>query len=178
MLRAETRPTHLALERRLGLQETPWSRERYAAFLRATLAVVSDLEDPIRAGLGARLAWRARAGLLRSDLAQLGEPAARPPAAGARAMATEDAFGAAYVLRGSEMGAPLIARELADRLALRDDQMSYLRPRSQGGPAWADFVAALDAFGVERQDARARVLAAAHETFAAFDRAFAREGFA
>lgn len=141
--------------------------------------MVSELEEPIRSGLDGLLSeWDGhRADRLRADLARLGAdaPQTRPSAP---ALDAAEAFGAAYVLRGSELGAPFIARALSERLRLDADAMTYLQPKHRAGCAWPDFVAALDAFGARRREDRPRVLQSADATFGAFERAFAREGFA
>jgi heme oxygenase len=178
-LRAATASTHRALERRLDAGGPGWSRERYACFLRATLDVVAHLEEPVADGLRPYLpGWHTRrAERLRADLARLGADAGcGAPAPGA--MAPAGAFGAAYVLRGSELGAPFIARAITACLDLRAEDMSYLHPGPGDGPTWPEFVAALDAFGARHPHDRPGVVAAAQHTFAAFERAFAREGFA
>lgn len=177
-LRTATRPVHQALEARLDLAGTSWSRDRYAAFLRATLAVVGPLEAPIAAAIGERFVrWdTSRADRLRRDLARLGAPSVVDAGSGP-AMTTAEAFGAAYVVEGSQLGARFIAAELARRLDLHDDALAYLRPREVMGPTWSEFVAALDAFGTEDPRSASRVEDAAARTFRAFERAFEREGF-
>jgi heme oxygenase (biliverdin-IX-beta and delta-forming) len=179
-LRAATQPTHAALERRLDLAGGSWTRARYAAFLRATLAVVAGLEAEVAHLLEDRLPrWEARrSARLHADLLRLGADA-RVEADGVRRPRTPaEAFGAAYVVQGSQLGAPFIARALADQLCLQEADMTYLRPQSAEGPVWTDFVAALNRFGRESPDARPQVLAAARRTFGDFERAFLREGFA
>ncbi|MET0554230.1 MAG: biliverdin-producing heme oxygenase [Vicinamibacteria bacterium] len=179
-LRAATQPTHAALESRLDLAGGRWTRVRYAAFLRATLAVVADLEAEVGALIGSRLPrWEARPSeRLRADLARLGADAQVESDDARRPRTAAQAFGAAYVLQGSQLGAPFIARALAAQLSLLEADMTYLRPPRAEGPAWADFVAALDRFGRESPDARPQVLDAARRTFGDFERAFLREGFA
>lgn len=180
-LRTATRPRHEALERRLDLGRADWSRGRYADFLRATLAVVDALEAPLARALSGRFErWdTTRAARLRRDLARLGAPTeVEPLADGPQPATTADALGAAYVLQGSELGAPYVATALSRRLGLSEDDMTYLRPPAAAGPSWPEFVAALDAFGREEPRSVERAVDAGLRTFGAFERAFARVGFA
>jgi heme oxygenase len=180
-LRTSTRPRHEALERRLGLGRADWSRARYVDFLRATLAVVDALEAPHARALSGRFERgdTTRAARLRRDLARLGALAdVAPLPGGPEPATTADAFGAAYVLQGSEQGAPFVAAALSRRLGLGEEDMTYLRPPTANGPDWPGFVATLDRFGQEDPRAVERTVDAGLRTFAAFERAFEREGFA
>lgn len=185
-VRALTRATHEDLERRLDLETGEWTRPKYAAFLRATLAVVAPLETPIAALLDGRFAFLdgrpGPAARLRHDLAALAEDADRGGVQGTtpRVATVADAFGAAYVLEGSRLGGRIIAETLESRLGLTPDQLTYLRPAGPGvGPRWRAFLESLDCFGRDAAPPdRDAVGIAAERTFAAFAEAFAREALA
>jgi len=184
-VRASTRLTHHALERRLDLASGRWTRATYTAFLRATLAVAAPIEVALDAHLqplfDSTLGLRPRAERLRHDLRSLGavtdvgEAPALPPIAGVAA-----ALGAAYVLHGSLLGGRGIAAALEEELGLSRDSLTYLAPPDLAlGPSWRSFTAVLDAFGhsaspIERE----QVVTTAERMFASFDAAFTREGFA
>ncbi len=184
-VRASTRLTHQALEQRLDLSSGQWSRSTYAAFLRATLAVVEPLEQAIDAQLrplfDASLGQGPRAARLRSDLQSIGASAEVHEAPSLpRIASVAEALGAAYVLVGSLLGGRIIAASLQEGLGLSRSCMTYLDPpRLALGPAWRAFTATLDAFGESSPaTAREQVVATAQQMFAAFDAAFTREGFA
>ncbi len=188
-LRSETRAAHEALEARLDRQGR-WSLPRYIAFLQATLAVVEPLQPGIARLLaphGVRLDEALDAPTrLRADLAALGAtPTLRdafgfdsPPLRDAA-----DAFGAAYVIEGSRLGARFIAAALREQLGLPAAQLNYLAPQTPADAAskarWPRLLAALDAYGeAAGEPARRRVLASAHAGFAAFDAAMRMHGVA
>lgn len=186
-LRSQTRAAHEALEARLDLQGC-WSRPRYIAFLQATLAVVG----PLHAGMAGLLAQHgvrldeevdARTRLC-ADLAALG---AAPPRHATCAVASPplrdaaDAFGVAYVIEGSRLGARFIAATLREQLSLPDAQLNYLAPLTPADASskarWPRLLAALDDYGeATGEQAQRRVLASAHATFAAFDAAMQAHG--
>jgi heme oxygenase len=184
-VRASTRPTHDALERRLDLASGGWTRATYAAFLRATLAVAAPIEAAVDAHLqplfDSTLGLRPRAERLRHDLHSIGasidvgEAPALPPVAGVAA-----ALGAAYVLHGSLLGGRGIAASLEEEIGLSRDSLTYLAPPHLAlGASWRAFTAALDAFGHSASPIeRDAVVVTAQRTFASFDAAFTREGFA
>lgn len=182
-LRSATHDAHVALEARLDLAGRPWTRDTYAAFLRATLAVVDAVEPAIRH-------WRLTHGSttdvippsqrLRHDLAALGDDRGIHAVPVPRIDDAATAFGAAYVLEGSRLGGQVIARTLESRLGLSAEAMTYLRPPDQPvGAAWRAFVNDLDAFGAAAPPASWRAAeACARAMFAAFGAAFTAEGLA
>ena len=178
LLRAATATTHRELEERMPLDDG-WSRERYAAFLRATLAVVDAVEPSIRRLLPDQPAGETPgADRLRHDLTLLHSDADVAPAPGLPRIDTPAAaFGAAYVLQGSMLGGIVIARRLQLDPDIPAGSLTYLRPSESAGAAWRDFVRRLDAFGAKAEAAeRHTAVAAARQVFASFEAAFSREG--
>ena len=180
-LRSATAGAHAALDGALMPPGARWTRERYVAFLQATLAVVSAAEPAVTAGLPdfAPCGERTRASRLRDDLVALGQRAFPPPSpAFADVPGAAAAYGTAYVLEGSQLGGRVIAGHVAGALALGDDGLAYLRPAgAPAGSRWKTFVAGLDAFGAVAGERDWDIAAAwASHTFAAFETAFRDEG--
>jgi heme oxygenase len=171
-LRSATRARHARLDEAI---DGAFTRDRYVAFLGASLAAVEGIEPAIERWrpAGAHPSRRER---LRADLRALGAPA--PVASDALAVADDsEAVGAAYVLEGSALGGQVLARRVV--AALGEVPMSYLAP--QGGPAtgarWKQFLAALERHGAATPaSAHARACAAACATFDRFADAFVRAG--
>jgi heme oxygenase len=180
-LRSATAHAHATLDGALLPPGAPWTRERYVAFLQATLAVVSAAEPAVAAVLPAFAPCGAatRTSRLRDDLAALGQQALAPPSpAFDRVPGAAAAYGTAYVLEGSQLGGRVIAGHVADALSVGDEALAYLRPAGvAAGTRWKAFVAELDAFGAVASERDWNVAAAwASHTFAAFDAAFRDEG--
>jgi heme oxygenase len=170
-LRRATRARHQRLDTAIT---GSFSRDRYVAFLRASLAAIDAIEPAIERWRPAGAApSRER---LRADLIALGEPA--PAAAAAEVLADIDAaLGAAYVLEGSALGGQVLARRV--EAALGDAPTRYLAPH--GGPAtgvrWRQFLVELERHGAAAPaSARARACAAACATFDRFIDAFVAAG--
>lgn len=182
VVRSTTRDVHEQLERRLSLDRGDWTVETYAAFLRATLAVVSRCEPAIAELLRGHLPMTdgttATARLL-DDLQALGAADAAPsnPRVPSIANAAE-AFGAAYVLEGSRLGGQVIAAALTERLGLGPQHLTYLCPPGVPvGPRWRAFVESLDRYGdAIGEPAWDAVTRTASDMFASFSDAFTREG--
>jgi heme oxygenase len=180
-LRSATAGAHAALDGALMPPGTCWTRDRYVAFLQATLAVVSAAEPAVAAVLPAfaPCGTPTRASRLRDDLVALGQRALAPPSpALAHVPGAAAAYGTAYVLEGSQLGGRVIAGHVAEALALGDEALGYLRPPGvAAGAQWKAFVADLDAFGAAAGERDWDVAAAwASHTFAAFEAAFRDEG--
>jgi heme oxygenase len=180
-LRSATAGAHAALDGALMPPGASWTRERYVAFLQATLAVVSAAEPAVNAVLPdfTPSGERTRASRLRDDLAALGQRVFPPPSpALARVPGAAAAYGTAYVLEGSQLGGRVIAGHVAGALALGDEALAYLRPAgAPAGSRWRTFVAGLDAFGAAASEHDWNIAAAwASRTFAAFEAAFRDEG--
>ena len=178
LLRAATAATHQQLEARMPLDDG-WSRQRYAAFLRATLAVVAAVEPRIRRLLPDPPAGETPgAERLRHDLTLLHDDADVEPAPGLPEIDTPAAaFGAAYVLQGSMLGGVVIARRLELDPNIPAGSLTYLRPAEAAGPSWRDFVRRLNAFGANAAAGeRHAAVASARQMFASFEAAFSREG--
>ena len=178
-IRSATRGAHARLEARLDRQGT-WTHERYAAFLRATLAVVGPLERAIDEHLQALVNLRhggtyASDRLIR-DLGALGAETTADMASGLPTIASRaTAFGAAYVVEGSLLGGRFIAAALQATLGVGDDQLSYLRPVRRAG-SWRDFTDQLNTFGESNPHEWTSMTTTAALTFQAFEGAFVREG--
>ncbi|HEX6243023.1 MAG TPA: biliverdin-producing heme oxygenase, partial [Polyangiales bacterium] len=99
-LRAATRIQHQALDHMLSAAPPGWSRARYAALLRGSLAVVEPLSAAIARFLP-HWADPRRVAALEADLMCLGERPAREDMVLPDIRAAEQAFGCAYVIEGS-----------------------------------------------------------------------------
>jgi heme oxygenase len=170
-LRRATRAHHQRLDTALT---GTFTRDRYVAFLRASLAAIEPIEPAIER-------WRPAGGApsrdrLRADLSALGAPA--PARSAAEIFADADAaLGAAYVVEGSALGGQVLARRV--EVALGAVPTSYLAPH--GAPAtgarWRSFLAALERHGAATTAAaHARACAAACATFDRFTAAFVAAG--
>jgi heme oxygenase len=183
ILRSATRTLHLRIEQRLNVEHGHWTRDRYAGFLKGTLAVVAPTEAAIERHLRPYFAApdepTAASTRLTRDLEALGvDRTPRPLASVPDIASAAHAFGAAYVLEGSRLGGQLIARVLTHRLGLDAGQLTYLAGNAAAvGARWRAFRDSLEAYG-RTVDCRTRDLAAATAlaTFAAFDEAFTHEG--
>jgi heme oxygenase len=178
LLRTATAPAHRSLEARMPLDDG-WSRARYAAFLRGTLAVVAAVEPPIRRFLpDSSDGETPGADRLRHDLTLLDTAADVAQAPGLPAIDTPAAaFGAAYVLQGSMLGGAVIARRLALDPHIPAGSLTYLRAGNAAGPSWREFVRRLNAFGAHAPAAeRDTAVTSARQLFASFEAAFSREG--
>jgi heme oxygenase (biliverdin-IX-beta and delta-forming) len=170
-LRRATRARHERLDAAIA---GAFTRDRYVAFLRASLSAIDAIEPALERWRPAGAApSRER---LRADLTALGAPV--PPPAAAEVFADADAaLGAAYVLEGSALGGQVLARQVV--AALGEVPTSYLAP--QGGPAtgarWKQFLGTLERRGAATPaSAHARACDAACATFDRFADAFAAAG--
>lgn len=180
-LRSATADAHACLEGRLRLLDADSTLERYGRFLHATFEVLSALDRPLSAHLGAIYVLpgaESRLARLRHDLESFA-PAPISPAAVPLVVGLPSAYGAGYVLQGSLLGGAVISRHLRERFGLGDAGTRYLQAYgNQIGPAWRQFTASLDAFG-QRASAHERqvVVDSARKTFEAFGSALSRHGF-
>jgi heme oxygenase (biliverdin-IX-beta and delta-forming) len=178
-LRAATRDSHEALDERLVLQPGAVSLPRYAAFLRASLAVVEPVEARVAVWLGAT-DYVTRAECLRADLASLGEPphashrGIEVPAIASRAAA----MGAAYVLEGSTLGGLFLARTLDRGLALEGRSIRYLTFRGERTKTcWREFLARIEAWShTVAVEARTDACTTASALFRTYAESFERSG--
>jgi heme oxygenase (biliverdin-IX-beta and delta-forming) len=169
-LRRRTAAAHARLDDGLA-RAGGLGAERYAAFLRASLAVLGPLEPALASWLPA-VVTPSRVAALRADLAALGPDAAAAPAEVPVLASLAAAYGAAYVVEGSALGGAV----LADRVEAAHGPAAptrYLRLRGRATAAhWAAFVAEL-ARAERGFDAGAReaACAAACAVFAAYEAA-------
>jgi heme oxygenase len=138
-LRSATSVIHARLDNAAALMRLD-TREGYGRFLAAHAAALLPLERELgEVGIAEVLPdWpsRARAALLREDLAQMGVGFVPldPPLLGDDAAA----MGAAYVLEGSRLGASVIRQQIHPDFPSR-----YLR-HGQGKRLWASFLDRLE----------------------------------
>ncbi|RYD61978.1 MAG: biliverdin-producing heme oxygenase [Sphingomonadales bacterium] len=142
----------------------------YRAFLRAQadpfLAVEAAIDRFDPSAILPDWPVRRRAGLLRQDLDDLGEP--EPDPAPMKLDTTEGALGAIYVLEGSRMGGAMLARSVPPDLPGR-----FIRS-SPAPQRWRALIALLDRHLAERTQ-RDTAVAAAREVFALFADSAERE---
>ena len=158
-LRSATRTEHEATEATLPLMDSMLTKEQYVAALQGMLRAIeawdawTAISCPPR--LKPLLEGRRRSGLLRADLAYLGEALAAPvpsedapwlPAISSDPDEFEAMFlGAMYVVEGSTLGGQYIARHVEEILDLppgRGD--AYFRGYGEHtGAMWKEFKATL-----------------------------------
>ena len=174
-LKAETRTSHAALERRFGaLTEPGLQLETYRGILLQLRGFVGPLEDGI-ADLGAwldhgiDLGARRKADWLDADLHALGVSLAahRPRCSTLPELHTRSAgFGCLYVLEGATLGGQLITRSVSGSVGLTPSR--GLRYFSGYGPAtasmWRSFQAALCAHALASGETLG-LICAARDTF-------------
>jgi len=159
-LRAGTAAAHERVDAAFGAQDLA-DPAAYAAFLTAHARVVLPLEAVLEAG-ALWSEWQARGGLLRADLAMLGQTV---PGGVAMTVATAaERWGLLYVLEGSRLGGAMLARQVGAGLPA-----AYLGA-VHGAGSWARFGDAIEAAD-GGADWRAAALAGALRGFALFERA-------
>lgn len=143
----------------------------YARFLSISARVVPRYERALEAAGVERLLpdWpqRRRAPALLEDLARLGEP---PPPAGPAPTGLDDAdaaFGAAYALEGSRLGAGLLLRDVERSADPRVRFATSFLRHGQGAGLWRGFLGRLEARGTAPA-AASRALAGACTVFEAY----------
>lgn len=176
-LRATTGPLHARLEDRIAGEGWFASRERCRAFLACFHACHRPLELRLR-----RFAWAGllpdadarlvKTGWLERDLERLGAPVqAAPVRFPVPAPADlDEALGCLYVIEGATLGGVLIERSLAADLGLSPEHgLRFFHGYGEArGRMWRVFLDALAARELSPAG-RARLIAAACATFAAFE---------
>ncbi|MFL9840618.1 biliverdin-producing heme oxygenase [Sphingomonas sp. ST-64] len=168
-LRLQTAADHDRVDRAYATFDLR-SRGGYRAFLRAqaepflTVEAAIDRFDP-SAVVGD---WpeRRRGGLLRADLAELGDP--EPDLADMSISTHERALGAIYVLEGSRLGGAMLARSVPEDLPGR-----FIRS-APAPKRWRDLVGLLDVYLMTACQ-REMAVSAAREVFALFADSAERE---
>lgn len=155
------------------------TRDRYASFLRGTLAALRAVRDGAGDGGLPFAATPVAARLVRveADLAALGDTRPVRPARAVEPLDGPRGWGGAYVLEGSSLGGAVIARAVRSAIPDGGGALAYLVPPGAPAPVgWARFVAALDAHG-ETLDEGGRTAAClgATDVFATFVDAFRAE---
>ena len=146
LLRQRTREQHARLDAALDFRAGTMSRERYVAFLRGVLGVVSAVEPALAVWLGPA-GGPSRTCALRADLGRLGVPHA-PEERPVRLPRNEaEAYGCAYVLEGSALGGLVLAPAIAERLGATTPAAYLCLRGSDTTRAWRDFLERLRAFG-------------------------------
>ncbi len=158
-LRTDTAAAHEALDAALASLSLT-TRDTYRTFLRVHRDGLAALAPMLGAAERGDLATLVAA--LTADLVDLGDGADGTVGAPSDTTAPRS-FGAAYVLRGSRLGATMLARGIGDGLPCR-----YLTaPMAE---RWPDFLVRLERDGAR---ASAQVIAGARDGFAAFHGAIA-----
>lgn len=182
-LRSATRAAHVEAELAFDLDSRLADRHAYAGLLTALHPFHAGAEASLRRVPGwddldpaVDLAGRQRAFLILRDLDALG--VAAPPAGNEWLPELESlaaALGCLYVLEGSSLGGGIVAHRARARLG--DVPVGFFSGSGRRvGAEWRSLQRALDAFGsASGEPVRARVVSAAHETFAAFTRRLACE---
>ena len=145
-LRDCTRDRHALLDAGIDFRRDV-TRERYGAFLRGLVAVVSPLEAELTRWFVPE-AGPSRSECLLADLARLGASASPVVHASIRLpVDLAQAYGCAYVLEGSTLGGVALAPIVECALG-RDTPTSYLRLRAAStGRIWQAWLRKLNAFG-------------------------------
>lgn len=168
-LRGSTAALHARVDQAFGrlLRD---GQDGYPRFLAASAAAVIPLERALTAAHVVDLLpdWpqRCRSQAVRSDLCALSLAAPRMVEV---RLDRDEAFlfGVLYVLEGSRLGARVLQRALAERLAPHHRQaMSYLE-HGDGRPLWPSFVARLNASSEARAEPE-RTIAGATMAFEKF----------
>ena len=155
------------------------TRDRYASFLRGTLAALRAVRDGTRGGglPFAATPVAARLDAYEADLAALGDTRPIRPARAIEPLDGPRGWGGAYVLEGSSLGGTVIARAVRSAIPEGPRAVAYLVPL--GAPAtvgWTRFVEALDAHGATLDaDGVAAACHGARDVFATFVDAFRAE---
>ena len=181
-IKNRTREAHVRLEGRMDVEQGNWSRDRYIAFLTGTLAVVGPVESEIADLLESHVSLPVEdrsTDRLHHDLTAVNATPRVPDAIRLpKVTDVPSAFGVAYVIEGSRLGAQIVARILTARLGLAPHQMTYLVPQgAHVGERWKTFCDALDAFGAAAASTvREAACLAAVETFECFEEALEEAG--
>jgi heme oxygenase len=178
-LRRATADRHRSIESLLSLDAAP-DRRRYARMLQGFGLFLAAWEPQVRAALPrADAAWftaRSRRHLLEHDLQVLRIASPRPLAAlpGFRLADVAGAWGSMYVLEGSALGGQVIARQLAQQLAIGPETGgAYFHGwGGETGVMWRHFRERLERELAGDDAALARACAAAVATFDALAGAF------
>ncbi|WP_270933264.1 biliverdin-producing heme oxygenase [Falsiroseomonas oryzae] len=180
-LRAATEAAHLrlhAIPDFEALAEGRITRAGYVALLRRLLGFHVALEARLAEAppldrFGLDVAARRRAPLLRADLAWFGAAAEGPMAPLPCYATAAAALGALYVAEGSTLGGRHLARGLDALLLPGPEGRRFLMGHgARHGEMWRACCAAIELCGAE-PGARAAMIRAALETFAAFEAWFA-----
>lgn len=189
-LRHATAAAHERLEQLLGLDRDP-DLPHYQRVLLGFGLFLSSWEPAVHAALPAGLhpwlAARSRSPMLWRDIDALGlterlsslrrgwraEPRVRQRTA-VRLADPVDAWGSLYVLEGSALGGQVVARRLAQTLALgpEDGAAWFHGHGARTGALWADFRQRLEAALGDDPGARVRAAQAASRTFDALHATF------
>jgi heme oxygenase len=177
-LRAQTAAQHRRIESLLGLPGAIRTRDHYILWLDRFLGLYEPLERalvefPEWETLGLALPSRSHSSCLVADLTALGSDPSKVPHASPAQLphlpSFSHALGAFYVLEGATLGGRLILRDLDVRIGAPIALATcFFGGRGAAvGPMWQSFRSALDAFGRERPQRRADVVAGAKRTFCA-----------
>lgn len=175
-LRHATQAAHEHLEQRLT-PSARWTRPRLLAFLRGTLAVIQACEPGLRKHCNEFPLLHDASLRLRHDIARLGGDDAVPAVDGVDICSRAEAFGAAYVILGSQLGAQVLRPAVTRDLGISADSLTYFAGPKEVGKAWKSFASSLAKWDEDAsEDLDDVTLRFAVNLFEAFTRAFGREG--
>ena len=177
-LRAATATAHAAVDRVVDVNAS-WTIDRYTRFLRGLHAALAPLMPAFGRWVdGDRFPLLLTASSrLEDDLAAVGGRV--PPASAAVPPVVDEAaaWGAAYVVLGSHLGGPFIARAVRGPLCLAPEHLTYLTPDAPVAAEWRRFLTDLEQWHAGSDDAaRQRCSATALAVFAAVESALVSEG--
>lgn len=163
-LRSETRDKHAALDALLGELHPFASCERYSIYLAGMRGLYAAFGDALdRCARSAQLAPRQREMItaIDADLASCNASENEPAAAPVSQFTDSAAWGAAYVLEGSAMGAQMLVRTARERLSAEVTIHFLTALAGEGVSRFRAFCAAMEAANVDADEA----VAAAERVF-------------
>lgn len=180
-LRQQTRPSHQRLERRLLAPPGLYDSERYGTYLLVLRGIWSVLQaralldaDLLRHLPDLRKSLR-KIDSLGRDLCDLGRPLVElPQPALPPGWRSAELFGALYVMEGSQLGGPVLARKL-DALGLKLPTAYLLGGSATLSERWRAFCDALEGFATNAE-ARQGVCDGAVEMFMTVERELGTAG--
>lgn len=183
-LKRATRAAHERLEKRLALDASDLSRERYGCYLACMHAFYRGIARPLAR---ASRTWPAvpdcaiRIGWLEADLKHLGAEPHRgafpdhllPALSGAA-----EVIGCSYVVQGASLGGFVLYGQLRERWGLAQERGgAFLFGYGPRTPArWKHFVEAMNAANLDEDGVR-RCSNSARQTFSGLDTWFEQEGW-
>jgi heme oxygenase len=175
-LKAGTAEQHSAIERIMPFFKNDFSLEAYVRVLKAFLGFFEPVERELRSvatrdSFGFDISDRQRANLLTTDLLALGvtpDDIALTPRCDhlPRLENVDDGLGCLYVLEGSTLGGPLIAREVQTRFGVEEKTGGrfFHGYGSQTGVKWREFCTSVRIYAADGKNQTA-IVQSARSTF-------------